>query len=248
MAPYHIDRSNEVQLKKLKKEFDTFVYIVSHDLKGNMRSIRNLSDWIAEDMGEAASDDILNHLTLMRQRVEKLEKMMNGLTELSEIGRKPNQPKHYDFRKSIHKLIEKLNIPPKVSFEILGDNPELSTDPDLMEQVWTHLISNAVKFNTHENPSIVIDAKDQDNAVEFSIKDNGLGIEKKHHDKIFNVFSVLVPGDETENVGMGLTFVKKIVEDLMGGSIKIESSLNKGTTFRFFWPKYANLQLEAQEG
>jgi len=247
MAPYHIDFSNEIQLEKFKKEFNNFVYIVSHDLKGNMRSIRNLSDWIVEDMGDTASVDVIKHLKLMRQRIEKMERMMSGLAELSKITHQSHQPQHYEFKPSINKLIETLNFPRKVSFEIQGDIPELSTDPGLIEQVWTQLIDNAVKFNTNPNPRILINAREHENSIEFSVTDNGPGIDKKHHERIFNVFSVLAPGDQTQDIGMGLTLAKKIVEDLMGGSIRIESALNEGTTIRFFWPKYANSLLSTQE-
>ena len=109
------------------------------------------------------------------------------------------------------------------SFLVKGDKTKL-------QQLFQNLISNAVKFNDKEKGFIKIDVKEEEQFYKFSIKDNGIGIEEKYHDKVFKIFNAL--NKSKESTGIGLSIVKKIVE-LHHGDIWIESVLGEGTTFYF---------------
>jgi light-regulated signal transduction histidine kinase (bacteriophytochrome) len=104
-----------------------------------------------------------------------------------------------------------------------------------------NLIDNALKFNKSEIPTVEISCVDNGKVYQFQVKDNGIGIDKKYHDRIFNIFERLHTKEEYEGTGIGLTTCKKIVQQF-GGKIWIESEEGKGSTFLFTIPKHINLQ------
>ena len=113
----------------------------------------------------------------------------------------------------------------------------LRTHAVKLTQVISNLLSNAGKY--HHNPqkgSIVIGAIDHHNHVEVFVKDDGPGIDRKFHDKIFEMFQTLNPKDEYDSTGIGLGVVKKIVQN-RGGSIWVDSEVGLGAKFSFSWPK-----------
>ena len=105
-----------------------------------------------------------------------------------------------------------------------------------MQQVFTNLISNGIKYNDKSEGRIVILVREAGDEYEFSVTDNGPGIPPQFHDKIFGVFQTMEARDTIESTGVGLAIVKKIIEE-KGGNIRIESKLNQYTTFIFTWPK-----------
>ena len=108
--------------------------------------------------------------------------------------------------------------------------PNIKGDKTKLQQVFENLLTNAIKFSDKSKGVIEIDFSTKENHYEFSIKDNGIGIDKKYHDKIFKIFHTL--NKSKDSSGIGLSIVKKIVS-LHGGNIWLESKLNKGTTFYF---------------
>jgi signal transduction histidine kinase len=105
-----------------------------------------------------------------------------------------------------------------------------------IEQVLQNLIGNAVKYNDKETGLVSVDCTDEGRFYQFSISDNGPGIEEKYFEKIFQIFQTLVPRDKFESTGIGLSIVKKIVETWKG-KIWVESDVGKGSTFYFTLPK-----------
>jgi signal transduction histidine kinase len=114
--------------------------------------------------------------------------------------------------------------------------PTLITDPLPLQQIFTNLISNAIKHHDRCDGKVFIAAQEMESAYEFSIRDDGPGIDPKFHEKIFIIFQTLQARDTVENTGVGLAIIKKILDD-KGGTIKVESEPEKGTTFRFTWRK-----------
>lgn len=114
--------------------------------------------------------------------------------------------------------------------------PTLKTDTLQLQQVFSNLLSNAIKHHHQSEGHIRISEQKQLDFYEFMVSDDGPGIAEDYHDKIFKIFQVLDSRDATENTGIGLSIVKKIIES-KGGSIQIESEVNHGTTFKFTWPQ-----------
>jgi signal transduction histidine kinase len=222
------------ELTKKNKELDQFAYVVSHDLKAPLRGIANVISWIEEDHGEEISEAVRNDLQRIKGRTNRLENMINGLLEYARIGKIKKGTELVDLQSMVSEIAE-LIVPKSFSFRIESALPSIRTERIHIEQVFTNLISNAVKYNKKEKGSIVISARQLEKHYEFSVTDDGPGIEQEYFDKIFIIFQTLQERDAFESTGVGLAIVKKIIEDHKG-TISVSSSVGKGSTFTFTWP------------
>ncbi|MDR9402111.1 MAG: ATP-binding protein [Halothece sp. Uz-M2-17] len=223
-------------LEKRNQELDQFAYIVSHDLKAPLRAIANLSSWIEEDLEEKLDPEIQHQMDLLRGRVHRMEAFINGILEYSRVGRMRSQIETVDVKSLLTEIIDSLAPPADFTIELSSPMPIVVTDPLPLQQIFTNLISNAIKHHHRSDGKVFIVAKELETAYEFSIHDDGPGIDPKFHEKIFVMFQTLQARDTVENTGVGLAIIKKILDD-KGGTIKVESESENGTTFRFTWPK-----------
>ncbi|HPD65096.1 MAG TPA: ATP-binding protein [Bacteroidia bacterium] len=237
-----IQKENERKLKesliaveKANKELDQFAYIVSHDLKAPLRAINNLSEWIIEDLGEVP-EEVENHILLMRGRVNRMENLINGILEYSRVGRQKIEKSTVSVRDLVKDVIDNLAVTDRIAFHVEQGLPVLETEQITLQQVFSNLISNAVKYHDKPKGNVEIRCFENDNMVEFMVKDDGPGIPEEYHEKIFGIFQTIEARDTVESTGIGLSIVKKIIEE-KGGKIWIESKEGKGTTFHFTWPK-----------
>jgi PAS domain S-box-containing protein len=223
-------------LEKSNKELDQFAYIISHDLKAPLRAISNLSLWLKEDLGSSLSEENAQHLTTLRGRVARMESLINGVLEYSKIGRAniPFQP--IDTFSLLGEILEMLSPPPHVVVEISPDLPVIEAPKTMLFQVFSNLVGNAIKYNDKTEGLIQVVCKEYETGYEFSVTDNGPGIPEEFHEKIFVIFQTLQSRDKFESTGIGLTIVRRILEDC-GGSIRVESSAGQGSKFIFNWPK-----------
>ncbi len=224
------------QLKKRNQELDSFAYVTSHDLKAPLRAIANLSEWIEEDIAEVLTEDTRYNMNLLRSRVHRMEGFINGLLQFSRVGRIKTEPERVDVNILLGDIISCLEYPDEFRIEIEGEIPTLMTERIPLQQVFSNLISNSIKHHNRPDGRVKISARDRGSFYEFTITDDGPGIEPKYHEKIFVIFQTLEARDKTENTGIGLSIVKKVVET-QGGTISLESQLGRGTSFRFTWPK-----------
>ncbi len=226
---------NFKELKKKNTELDQFAYVVSHDLKAPLRGITNLIEWIEEDHSNEMSPEVAHNLSRIKGRTTRLENMINGLLKYAKIGRTKTTVEKVDTKTLVEEIAEL--IVPK-NFEVIIDPelPGIETEKLYIEQVFSNLISNAVKYNRGENGKIIISSSETTTHYIFSVEDNGIGIDKEYFEKIFIIFQTLQERDAFESDGVGLAIVKKIVEDHKGG-IKVESTFGKGSKFVFTWSK-----------
>jgi PAS domain S-box-containing protein len=218
------------ELEKSNDELHEYAHIVSHDLKSPLRSINALMSWIKEDnMGnfDAAS---LQNFNLIELTLEKMERLISDILLYSKIGSDTNENQEVDLNLIILDIKQILFIPDNITVVVKNKLPIILGEWSTFHQLFQNLISNAIKFNDKENGLIEIDIIEQKSFYQFSIKDNGLGIDKKYHVKIFKIFHSL--NENKDSSGIGLSIIKKIV-DLYHGEIWLESELNKGATFYF---------------
>lgn len=227
---------NFKELKKKNKELDEFAYVVSHDLKAPLRGIDNITKWLEEDHEKELTPSVQKNIDLIKGRTKRLENMINGLLDYARIGKVKRGFQKVIVEKMIHELVELL-VPENFVVNINNKMPVLVTDKLHIEQVFSNLISNAVKYNQKSIGRIDISSIDYGDYYEFTVQDDGIGIQSQYHEKIFAIFQTLQERDAFESTGVGLAIVKKILEDHKS-TITVESELGKGTAFIFTWPKY----------
>ncbi|HEY9808637.1 MAG TPA: PAS domain S-box protein [Halomicronema sp.] len=223
-------------LKKRNQELDQFAYVVSHDLKAPLRAIANLSSWIEEDLHDVLTEDTQHQMNLLRGRVHRMEALINGLLEYSRVGRINTSVEMVNVGKLLMDIIDSLAPASSYQVEVETPMPNFKTQRLPLEQVFSNLISNAIKHNRKKAGYVKISVADQGEFYQFSVADDGPGIAPEYHEKIFVIFSTLEARDKVENTGIGLSLVKKIVET-QGGTITLESQEGQGSIFRFSWPK-----------
>ena len=223
-------------LTERNQELDSFAYIASHDLKAPLRGIINLSQWLEEDIQNDLSPENQRQFELLRQRIYRMQALIDGLLEYSRVGRMQTASEKVDVSKLLAEIIDSLNPPPTFKIEIAEQMPVFTTKKLLLRQVFANLISNAIKHHPRDDGNIQILVEDKKELYKFIVSDDGAGIDPKNRDKIFTIFQTLQSRDKKENTGVGLSIVKKIVES-EGGKINLDSELGKGATFDFTWPK-----------
>ncbi|WP_207536350.1 sensor histidine kinase [Desertivirga arenae] len=225
---------NISELEKRNRELNQFAYVVSHDLKAPIRGIYNVVQWIEEDLGEEISSEMRKYLNIIPQRINRMEDLIHGLLDYARISRDKPVKEVVDVNIMLQGIAEML-VPE--SFRLNIDKmPVLFTEKIRLEQVFSNLISNAVKYSKGENPAIEIQSEEKLNAFQFKVIDNGIGIDPQYHSKIFEIFQTLREKHDKESTGIGLAIVKRIIEEKQS-TIKVESEPGKGTAFIFTWPK-----------
>ncbi|HTK20581.1 MAG TPA: ATP-binding protein [Mucilaginibacter sp.] len=222
------------QLEKKNDELNQFAYVVSHDLKAPIRGINNVVRWINEDLNAEISPNLQKHLDIIPERLRRMENLIDGLLRYARIGSDRSTTEEVDVEKLIYEIAE-VNVPLGCRL-IVKNLPKLKTQKLLLEQVFSNLISNAAKYVPEKDAKIVVSCSETEQHFEFSVSDNGPGIDKEYHDKIFELFQTLREKNDRESTGIGLAIVRKIVED-RHCMVKVISTAGSGASFIFTWPK-----------
>lgn len=219
------------KLRHAYEELDTFSFTISHDLKNPLTAIKGYLQILAmqENMGE----DIAKIVTRITERTDKMNYMINEVLDYSRIGRAEIKYENISIKCLVEDVVKDLDqVYNTQNLHItIGNTPEIKGDKVMMMQVFSNLISNAVKYSQFQNPGTVhIDGVINDTTVCYSIKDNGLGIAIEDLPQIFGLFKRMNNVKEIEGSGVGLAIVKRIVEKHKG-KVWVESELGKGSTF-----------------
>ncbi|MCP4213872.1 MAG: PAS domain S-box protein [bacterium] len=224
-------------IEEANKELEDFAYIVSHDLKAPLRGIISLVNWLVEDYSEKLEDEGREYLEKILKRGMNMNHLIDGILQYSRIGRTQPHPEPLNIEVILKEVIDGLHIPGGIQVKLETPFPSVIYDHVLLVQVFQNLIGNAVAHLGKPQGLITVSHQEANNAVEFCIKDNGIGIEERYFDRIFQVFQSLKT--HAENSGIGLAMVKKIVER-NGGRIRVESVVGEGSSFFFSIPGEAS--------
>ncbi len=225
-------------LKAANIDLRQYAHIVSHDLKAPLRGIGALAQWITVDYADVFDDQGKANLEQLNRRVERMYSFIDGILEYSKIGREKALVESCDLNKLLEVVVDLLAPDPSVTLVIPNDLPSLPIGEVRLQQVFQNLIGNAIKYNDKEVPRVELELESADDFWRFTISDNGPGIDKKYHEKVFGMFQTLEVRSNRESSGIGLAVVKKIIE-LYGGKIYLESRPGLGTDFIFTLPKKA---------
>ncbi len=236
MQILNVDLQASVQrLSQANDELRKFASITSHDLKTPLRGILVLADWIVADCAGQLDDKGREYLDLLAQRANRMYNLIEAVHQYTSVGYRDRRVT-VDLNELVAQVVSRLAPPQHVGIAIEGRLPLVHYDKDRITRIFTHLLDNAVKFMDKPLGRIVIRCVEEAACWQFSITDNGPGIEEKYHQKVFELFQTLSTKDEFDTTGMGLSIAKKIVESY-GGNIWIDSVVGEGTTVFFTLPR-----------
>ena len=225
------------ELQKSNQELDDFAYISSHDLKEPLRGINNYSNFLLEDYSDILDDEGKTMLFTVSKLANRLEQFIDSLLFYSRLGRTSTELQVISIREIIDEVVDSFEFTIKerpTVIKILENQPIINCNRLRTTEIFKNLIGNALKYNDKTERYIEVGYLFTESGKPiFYIKDNGIGIEKKHFKNVFMIFKRLHPRDKFGGgTGAGLTIAKKCV-DLQFGKIWIESKLREGTTFYF---------------
>jgi chemotaxis family two-component system sensor kinase Cph1 len=230
-------KANEIRqlnerLKLAYEELDTFSYTISHDLRTPLTSIKSYTELflfqnkMIDEKGKRLLDRVV-------AGADKMNFLINEILKLARVGRHDLITGDINMSFLLNDVVSEITASlNSYNVEIvIGDTPDLKGDQTLITQVFSNLISNAVKYTMRSTmPVIHVNGSVVGDEIIYSIKDNGIGIDMNYHEKVFELFTRMENVKEFEGTGVGLAIVKRIIEK-HNGRIWFESELNVGTTF-----------------
>lgn len=226
----------EIELKAKNDELMHFSYILSHDLKAPILGVKNLAAFIKEDLEDENYDELKDHVEKMFGRADRMIGLIQGIMDFAKIGMVQSNKEHIDLNDLVEDIFYTVNKKPNMKLVIETPLPNLFEVPVIIDQLFSNLISNAIKYNDKEYGVVKIGFEETSKGYVFTVTDNGPGIAEEFYDKIFQVFQTLNRRDRFESTGIGLSIVDKIIKQI-GGTISVRSELSKGTTFEFLIPQ-----------
>ncbi len=225
------------ELETKAAEMERFTYTVSHDLKSPLITIRGFLGLLEKDMAAGDAKRLKEDIGHIQNAVLRMQTLLDELLSLSRIGRLANPPQEIAMGdlawEAVHQVGGQI-VEGGVQVVIAPDLPTVRGDHPRLLEVLQNLIDNAVKFmGDQPEPRVEIGARREGEETVFYVRDNGVGIDPRYHEKIFGLFERL--SAETAGTGIGLALVKRIIE-VHGGRIWVESAPDQGTTFFFTLP------------
>lgn len=216
------------------RAMEEFAYVASHDLRAPLRAIDNLAEWINEDLAGKADGDTADHLSLLMQRVKRMDGLLIDLLDYCQVGSDAVSLDDVDITELVRGVIDMLDHA-AFTFDV-GELPRLRTARGPLQRVFLNLITNAVKHHDTGKGRIAVGSHGDGELVAFWVEDDGPGIPVASRTQVFQMFQKLKRRDEVEGSGMGLALIQRIVREA-GGEISVGDGIDTGTRFTFTWPR-----------
>ncbi|MBT9391732.1 GAF domain-containing protein [Hymenobacter sp. NST-14] len=237
------------ELERSNEELDSFAYVASHDLKEPLRGIHNYSLFLLEDYADKLDADGVEKLQTLIRLSKRMENLIESLLQLSRVGRLELEPRPVPVGKVLHEVRDTLEVSLRETNTALiveTDLPVVLADEVRLREVLHNLLTNAMRYNDKPHPYVWVGAAPApvqgprgltpEGFCTLYVRDNGIGIDPKHHENIFRIFKRLHgPNKYGGGTGAGLAIVKKMIEK-MGGQIWVDSAAGQGATFYFTVP------------
>ncbi len=229
------------KLRAAYEELDTFSYTISHDLKNPLATIKSYSQLIKK--GDRSMEKVIMMAERIDAGTQKMQSMIDEVLAYSKVGQSNIQKSQINMQQLLQELCEDLSIAnshPNLDIQI-KETPSIVGDQLMVLQVFSNVIGNAVKYSSKsEFPKVTISGTKNDTEIVYAISDNGIGIPKEEHDRIFELFSRASAGKDFEGTGVGLAIVKRILEK-HEGNIWVDSAIGKGSIFFVSFKRYDSL-------
>lgn len=227
------------QLEAANKELEAFSYSVSHDLRAPLRHINGYLQALSEDADHALSEDAKRYLTAISNSTRRMSSLIDDLLAFSRTSRAVPSEAPVDMTALVGDVVAEMSSETQgrhIQWDIKA-LPVVQADRSLIKQVWTNLLSNALKYSRPRDPAhIGVGYEDKGQHWEFYVSDNGVGFDMRYADKLFGVFQRLHTQEEFEGTGIGLANVRQIIRR-HGGETRATSQPGVGTTLFFTLPK-----------
>jgi PAS domain S-box-containing protein len=226
------------ELEAANKELEAFSYSVSHDLRAPLRAVSGFSKALLEDLGPSLPVQGQQYLQRIHSGAQRMAELIQELLRFSRLSRQPLSKHALDTAKLVGDVVAELTAElhgRQLDLRI-GDLPPCHGDAALLKQVWTNLLSNALKYTRGRTPAVVeVGAKRERDAHGYFVRDNGTGFDMRYADKLFGVFQRLHRAEDFEGTGVGLAIAQRIIHR-HGGRIWAEAAVDHGATFYFTVP------------
>jgi PAS domain S-box-containing protein len=233
----HLRRRGE-ELEAANQELEAFCYSVSHDLRAPLRGVDSFSRILLDEFGPELNDEGKRLLNIVRGEAKRMGYLIDDLLAFSRMGRQEIQATSCDMTMLARRAFEQVEVEARsrVRQFNLKSLPPAYGDRAMLQQVFFNIVANAVKFSAHQQePALEIGGASTNGINTYYVKDNGVGFDQRHADKLFGVFQRLHSEDEFEGTGVGLALVKRIIQR-HHGKVWAEGRLNEGATFYFTLP------------
>ncbi len=223
-----------LDFKRSNQDLEQFAYVASHDLQEPLRAVSSYCDLLQKRYGEELDDRGRHYITQAVAGSRRMSDMINALLAFSRVRTRGGAFEPVDSGHLVDEALANLEgaIQTSGAMVRIATLPEIVADGPQVVRVFQNLIANAIKFCNSSAPTIDISAERRDGAWEFSVRDNGIGIDPEYAERIFVIFQRLQGRDEQSGSGIGLAICKRIVER-HGGTIRVESEPDQGADFRF---------------
>ena len=237
-------------LEKSNKELERFAYIASHDLREPLRNISGFAGLLKKELKPQKGSNIDEYLSFITNNTSQLSTLIQDILIYSKLNQEQEEliavnPNTIisDINKTLaHSIKEK-----KVKIFVKGNLPILKSNGQQVYFLFKNLIENGIKYNNSDFPRIDIVCNNIGDKYEFLVKDNGIGIDPEYSAKVFEMFTRLHDRGQFKGTGLGLSLCRKIVEN-HGGTIRVKSVENKGSSFIFTWSKdFVGGELDSSE-
>lgn len=226
------------RLEEVNRELEAFSYSISHDLQGPVRVMDGFAKMVLKDYEDRMDPEVRQKFEVIRENAKVMGDLIEGLLDLSRIGRKEPSLSLLDIRELFEKVWNELQTAhPGRNFEFIREGlaPAFG-DHTLIRQVLYNLVSNAVKFTGHRRKAVIkVGSYPEGGHIVYYVKDNGAGFDMKYSDRLFGVFHRLHSASAFQGTGIGLAIVYRIVKR-HGGRVWAEGKVNKGACFYFSLP------------
>lgn len=225
------------ELERSNRELERFAYVASHDLQEPLRMVASYTQMLERRYADKLDGAARDFIKFAVDGAARMQRLIDDLLAYSRIGNRAAALRSMATHEALGAALANLQAAIQETGAVISTTelPRVTADPTQITQLFQNLIGNAIKFRGPLRPTVHVSAEIRGGMAEFSVRDNGIGIDPQYEDRVFEIFQRLHSRFEYPGTGMGLAICKRIVER-HGGAIRVESSEGGGAAFIFTLP------------